>query len=186
MSDNWCPENDGAYQMEMAEKARREKADRIEALEEKIENAAQAMSETADNWEARCYAIMAALGMDFGGYSEDVPDVGSYYEVNIRRCNARIEALEKRVAELEEALRNLADQYDNPHLDVREFASAALNGVGHVPEPKPAKCNAVQKSDSMVCQRCCITWDMNDPDPPECKGFLVVAPEASAALKGEN
>lgn len=66
---------------------------RIKDLENKIENAAQAMSETAPNWEARCHAIMAALGMDFGGYSEDAPDVGSWFEVTSRRQTARIEAL---------------------------------------------------------------------------------------------
>lgn len=30
-------------------------------------------------------------------------------------------------------------------------------------------CFAVQRSDSMVCRRCDLGWDMNDPAPPDCK-----------------
>lgn len=33
---------------------------------ERIENALQAASETHSSWEARCHAILAALGFDFG------------------------------------------------------------------------------------------------------------------------
>lgn len=32
-----------------------------------------------------------------------------------------------------------------------------------------AACEAVQKSDSMVCMNCDQAWDMNDPFPPACK-----------------
>lgn len=32
----------------------------------------------------------------------------------------------------------------------------------------PGGCWAQQKSDSMVCERCQQTWDMNDPYPPNC------------------
>ena len=67
--------------------------DRIEELEAYIENAGQAMSETSPNWEARCHAIMTALNMDFGGYSEDLPEVGSWFEVTNSKNLARIEEL---------------------------------------------------------------------------------------------
>ena len=30
-------------------------------------------------------------------------------------------------------------------------------------------CEARQQSDQMCCNRCGTVWDMNDPDPPECK-----------------
>ncbi len=30
-------------------------------------------------------------------------------------------------------------------------------------------CQAVQHSDQKVCTRCGLCWDMNDPDPPQCK-----------------
>ena len=30
-------------------------------------------------------------------------------------------------------------------------------------------CGAVQSSDSMVCRKCDLTWDVNDPCPPDCK-----------------
>jgi len=32
-----------------------------------------------------------------------------------------------------------------------------------------SKCEAVQHSDQKVCTRCGLCWDMNDPEPPECK-----------------
>ena len=35
--------------------------------------------------------------------------------------------------------------------------------------PTPNSCEAVQMSDQMRCERCDLTWDMNDPDRPECK-----------------
>ena len=31
------------------------------------------------------------------------------------------------------------------------------------------KCQAIQQSDQKRCDRCDLTWDMNDLDPPECK-----------------
>jgi len=30
------------------------------------------------------------------------------------------------------------------------------------------RCQAVQRSDQMVCHACAIAWDMNDPHPPLC------------------
>lgn len=38
----------------------------VEPIEDRIDNAVQAMSETHHSWEARCHAIMAALGFNFG------------------------------------------------------------------------------------------------------------------------
>ena len=29
-------------------------------------------------------------------------------------------------------------------------------------------CDAKQYSDQMLCDRCGVQWDVNDPDPPEC------------------
>lgn len=31
-------------------------------------------------------------------------------------------------------------------------------------------CKARQHSDQMICHTCGLVWDMNDPEPPECKG----------------
>ena len=31
------------------------------------------------------------------------------------------------------------------------------------------QCNAKQSSDSVVCHRCNLVWDVNDPTPPSCK-----------------
>lgn len=33
---------------------------------------------------------------------------------------------------------------------------------------KPNRCRARQQSDQMHCSNCGLTWDMNDPEPPEC------------------
>lgn len=30
-------------------------------------------------------------------------------------------------------------------------------------------CYAQQFSDQMICHKCGLIWDMNDPDPPECQ-----------------
>ena len=30
------------------------------------------------------------------------------------------------------------------------------------------KCQARQHSDQMICHKCGLVWDMNDPDPPVC------------------
>lgn len=30
-------------------------------------------------------------------------------------------------------------------------------------------CYATQHSDQMICHKCGLIWDMNDPDPPECR-----------------
>lgn len=37
-------------------------------------------------------------------------------------------------------------------------------------------CAARQYSDQMVCNKCGLAWDMNDPEPPQCK------PEAEPRL----
>jgi hypothetical protein len=30
-------------------------------------------------------------------------------------------------------------------------------------------CHATRQSDEMVCYKCRLRWDVNDPDPPRCK-----------------
>lgn len=34
---------------------------------------------------------------------------------------------------------------------------------------KRHNCHARQYSDQMICTPCGLAWDMNDPEPPECK-----------------
>ena len=31
-------------------------------------------------------------------------------------------------------------------------------------------CKAIQQSDEMHCAECGLRWDVNDPEPPECRG----------------
>lgn len=48
-----------------------------------------------------------------------------------------------------------------------------------------ATCRARQFNDQMVC-RCGLAWDMNDPDPPECRidrPVLTRQERGTAALK---
>lgn len=30
-------------------------------------------------------------------------------------------------------------------------------------------CDARRHSDQMLCGRCALAWDVNDPEPPECR-----------------
>lgn len=34
---------------------------------------------------------------------------------------------------------------------------------------EPAECCAYQVSDQMICDRCQLLWDVNDPQPPSCE-----------------
>ncbi|EPX83941.1 hypothetical protein [Salipiger mucosus] len=47
---------------------------RISELEESIENALQAASETQPSWKHRCHAILNALGYNFGDPDWEMPD----------------------------------------------------------------------------------------------------------------
>ena len=106
-----------------------EAADRIEKLEASIDNACQSMAETSPNWEARCYAIMAALGYDFGGYSEDAPEVGSWFEVNNRRNLARIEQLEAQLAAALGALGDIGDGDPRPRVKPLVWVDARFSSA---------------------------------------------------------
>ena len=35
--------------------------------------------------------------------------------------------------------------------------------------PKRHNCQARQYSDQMICAPCGLNWDVNDPEPPECR-----------------
>ena len=45
------------------------------------------------------------------------------------------------------------------------------------------KCEAYQQNDQMHCPTCGLLWDMNDPDPPECKPARVDAAVGLSASK---
>lgn len=44
---------------------------------------------------------------------------------------------------------------------------------------RPSSCKALQYSDQMACA-CGLAWDMNDPDPPECRSTKVADQELTA------
>jgi hypothetical protein len=46
----------------------------VGGLQTMIDNAQQAASETQDSWKHRCYAIMGALGLDYGDVEWVMPD----------------------------------------------------------------------------------------------------------------
>ena len=58
----------------------------LDALQSRIENAEQAMSETQPSWEYRCHAIMAALGTNYGGPTPDIPEEHTWYARNLKRA----------------------------------------------------------------------------------------------------
>lgn len=46
----------------------------------------------------------------------------------------------------------------------------ALLGDRPVTPPRaPSPCQARQYSDQMVCAKCDLAWDVNDPEPPKCR-----------------
>lgn len=38
------------------------------------------------------------------------------------------------------------------------------------------ECHARQYGDQMCCGKCALTWDVNDPEPPECGHDIKAAP----------
>lgn len=77
--------------------------------EDKIDNAKMAMAETQPSWEHRCHAIMAALGLDFGGVTPDVPEQDSWYaRVLARQEQDRFESIQK-VVEAHQETKRLKD-----------------------------------------------------------------------------
>jgi hypothetical protein len=70
---------------------------RIEELEEQIENAQIAASETQPSWKHRCHMILGALGLDYGDPDWMIPG-----------DRKKLEAALARVAELEERLQEKA------------------------------------------------------------------------------
>lgn len=69
-------------------------AEFIAELEAKIENAGLAACETQPSWERRCYAIMAALGLDYGEPSPDIPEQNGWYARNLAQKDREIEKLQ--------------------------------------------------------------------------------------------
>ena len=47
---------------------------------------------------------------------------------------------------------------------------------------KGGPCEAVQVSDQMRCERCGVIYDVNDPDPPDCKPRVALVGTTSATV----
>lgn len=43
-----------------------------------------------------------------------------------------------------------------------------LGQIRYCEDEQAKSCEAEQHSDAMVCHRCKMSWDMNDPQPPNC------------------
>ncbi len=105
----------------------------VEDLREKLESASMAMAGTARSWEDRCHSIVAALGMDFGGPTPDMPEQGSYHARAMTR-------LRKENFDLsEEAFKNSLDAKrwraltENSQLEVSlSFGIAPAKGNRHL------------------------------------------------------
>ena len=51
---------------------------------------------------------------------------------------------------------------------------------------KRHNCHARQESDQMRCVPCGLVWDMNDPDPPECRKNIKRAAAKVAKFEAET
>ena len=47
--------------------------------------------------------------------------------------------------------------------------------------PELTTCQARQYSDQMICEKCGLQWDVNDPEPPEC-----ITPETLRRQRGRK
>ena len=52
--------------------------------------------------------------------------------------------------------------------------------------PKRHNCHAWQESDQMRCVPCGLVWDMNDPEPPECRKNIKRAAAKVAKFEAET
>lgn len=78
------------YNLAMADTIDRLTA-RVAELEESIEDAHQAASETQPSWKHRCYAIMAALGVDYGDPDWMMPDEHKALTARVKELEAALE-----------------------------------------------------------------------------------------------
>ena len=51
--------------------------------------------------------------------------------------------------------------------------------------PKRHDCQARQYGDQMICAPCGLTWDTNDPEPPECRKNIKRAVARVAKIEAE-
>ena len=51
--------------------------------------------------------------------------------------------------------------------------------------PKRHNCQARQYGDQMICAPCGLTWDTNDPEPPECRKNIKRAVARVAKIEAE-
>ena len=51
---------------------------------------------------------------------------------------------------------------------------------------RPHKCQARQYGDQMMCAPCGLTWDTNDPEPPECRKNIKRAAAKVAKFEAET
>jgi hypothetical protein len=79
-------------------------AERDAALE-RIENATMAAAETQPSWEHRCYAILSALGLDFGEPTPDIPEQNGWYAKKMQRLEDQLIKYEDEISQLRTELR---------------------------------------------------------------------------------
>jgi uncharacterized coiled-coil protein SlyX len=122
---------------EAAEAERDRLAEKVEELTDKFDNAHQAACETHHDWRSRCYAITAAMGLDFGDPNEELPD-------EMRRADRLAAALAEAQARIEvmrAALKAMVDRWEPDVIgtdrQMWEDACAALNHEGNPADEFP-------------------------------------------------
>lgn len=66
--------------------------------------------------------------------------------------------------------------FESPNRRGNQAMKARTSGDGRT------GCEAVQYSDQMQCARCGLAYDVNDPDPPECR----VAPKSNVDIDAKG
>ena len=83
---------------------------------------------------------------------------------NARRMRAAIVAAREKMAKTRFTWNGMIIQADG----ILEKALTVNNDRAAL-EGERSKCYPVQFSDQIVCGKCGLTWDVNDPAPPRCK-----------------
>lgn len=81
-----------------------------------------------------------------------------------------VEALRRRAkADNELCIDTAAEMHDNRMSVIERLGWAERSVFDEFSTTENFACSAAQHADHMVCEKCGLVWDTNDPSPPECQ-----------------